>query len=129
MGKAGARAPSSDAASRDAKKGRVQQKDDEGEFLIPQALQHNARALGHCRIFSGVIAGCVAGLLKCEGLSGVFVFVLITVMHSLMIFVKMGFAVTRHFPNARDVFVNQFAHGLMSFILFWTLAYDMVHIF
>merc|ERR1719198_1159772 len=107
----------------------VQQKADDGEFLFMPALQHNARTLAHTRIFSGCMAGGVAGLLKCEGLSGVFVFIVITLLHSAMIFMKMGGDVTRHFPKAQDIFVSQFSHGVMSFILFWTLAYDMVHIF
>eukprot|EP00928_Gymnodinium_smaydae_P058194 TRINITY_DN41426_c0_g1_i1.p2 TRINITY_DN41426_c0_g1~~TRINITY_DN41426_c0_g1_i1.p2 ORF type:complete len:130 (-),score=26.31 TRINITY_DN41426_c0_g1_i1:291-680(-) len=110
-------------------KGKVQQKDDDGEFLITMALQHNMRTMGHCRVLAGVMAGCVAGLLKYEGLSGVFVFFLITIIHSLMIWAKMAFDAGRHFPQTKDIFVNQFGHGLMSFILFWTLAYDMVHIF
>lgn len=75
------------------------------------------------------MAGCVAGVLKFEGLSGIFVFILVTVLHSLMIFAKMAGNVERHFRKPRDIFASQFTHGLMSFILFWTLSYDMVHIF
>mmetsp|Transcript_39416 Transcript_39416/g.91408 ORF Transcript_39416/g.91408 Transcript_39416/m.91408 type:complete len:131 (-) Transcript_39416:93-485(-) len=127
--KPGVKASFSDSGSKDSKKGKVQQKEDDGEFLILPALQHNARTLAHARIFSGVMAGCVAGVLKCEGLAGVFVFILVTLIHSVMMFAKMGFNVQRHFLHAKDVFVSQFSHGLLSFILFWTLAYDMVHIF
>merc|ERR1719323_1486161 len=60
------------------------------------------------------MAGCVAGLLKCEGLAGVFVFFLVTIVHSAMMFAKMTFNVQRHFPFARDIFVSQFTHGLLS---------------
>eukprot|EP00419_Tripos_fusus_P022280 CAMPEP_0172715504 /NCGR_PEP_ID=MMETSP1074-20121228/67586_1 /TAXON_ID=2916 /ORGANISM="Ceratium fusus, Strain PA161109" /LENGTH=130 /DNA_ID=CAMNT_0013540089 /DNA_START=79 /DNA_END=471 /DNA_ORIENTATION=- len=127
--KAGTKSAFGDSSSKDPKKGKVQQKEDGGEFLNIAAMQHNARTFAHARIFSGVMAGCVAGLLKYEGLAGVLVFLVITLVHSTMIFVKMKFNVSRHFPHARDVFVSQFTHGLMSFILFWTLAYDMVHIF
>eukprot|EP00933_Yihiella_yeosuensis_P064664 TRINITY_DN68126_c0_g1_i1.p1 TRINITY_DN68126_c0_g1~~TRINITY_DN68126_c0_g1_i1.p1 ORF type:complete len:126 (+),score=20.84 TRINITY_DN68126_c0_g1_i1:102-479(+) len=114
---------------KNVKKECVQQKDEDGEFLIMTSLQLNARTLGNCRIFSGVMAGCIAGLLKIEGLSGVLVFILTTLLHSAMIFVKMGGSVSRHFLKSHDVFTTQFLAGLMSFILFWTLAYDMVHIF
>mmetsp|Transcript_36242 Transcript_36242/g.112884 ORF Transcript_36242/g.112884 Transcript_36242/m.112884 type:complete len:131 (+) Transcript_36242:94-486(+) len=127
--KPGAKSSFSDAGSKEPKKGKVLQKEEDGEFLILPALQNNARTLAHARIFSGVMAGCVAGLLKCEGLAGVFVFLIVTLAHSAMMFAKMSFQVQRHFPHARDVFVSQFSHGLLSFILFWTLAYDMVHIF
>mmetsp|Transcript_16912 Transcript_16912/g.31558 ORF Transcript_16912/g.31558 Transcript_16912/m.31558 type:complete len:132 (+) Transcript_16912:93-488(+) len=112
-----------------SKKGKIQQKDDDGEFLIAAAFQHNTRTLGHSRMLSGIVAGCIAGLLRFEGLSGLCVFVAVTVLHSVIIFAKMGFNVTRHFPRTRDIFLHQFTHGLMSFILFWTLAFDTVHIF
>lgn len=52
-----------------------------------------------------------------------------TLIHSTMIAAKMGFEITRHFPKSRDLFVSQFGGGLLSFILFWTLSFDMVHIF
>eukprot|EP00931_Biecheleriopsis_adriatica_P086937 TRINITY_DN61484_c0_g1_i1.p2 TRINITY_DN61484_c0_g1~~TRINITY_DN61484_c0_g1_i1.p2 ORF type:complete len:127 (-),score=31.84 TRINITY_DN61484_c0_g1_i1:50-430(-) len=115
--------------SKDSKKGQVQQKDEDGEFMQIAALQQNLRTLSNCRILAGVMAGCIAGLLRIEGLSGALVFVTVTLIHSCMIAAKLGFEVTRHFPKTRDVFVSSFSGGLMSFILFWTLSYDMVHIF
>lgn len=63
------------------------------------------------------------------GLSGVFIFVVVTIVHSAMIFAKMSANVTRHFPHTYDIFLSQFGHGIMSFILFWILCFDMVHIF
>uniref|UniRef100_A0A7S1QRC8 ER membrane protein complex subunit 6 n=1 Tax=Alexandrium catenella TaxID=2925 RepID=A0A7S1QRC8_ALECA len=127
--KSGAKSAYSDSSSKEGKKGKVQQKEEDGEFLILPALQNNMRTLSHARIFSGVIAGVVAGLLKCEGLAGVFVFILVTVAHSAMMFAKMSFNAHGHFPKSSDVFVSQFTSGLLPFILFWTLAFDMVHIF
>mmetsp|Transcript_102851 Transcript_102851/g.245119 ORF Transcript_102851/g.245119 Transcript_102851/m.245119 type:complete len:114 (+) Transcript_102851:82-423(+) len=108
---------------------KVQQKDEEGEFLQMAALQENMRTLSNCRICAGVMSGCIAGLLKIEGTLGVLVFIVVTLIHSLMICVKLGFEITGHFPKSRDVFVSQFGGGLLSFILFWTLSYDLVHIF
>lgn len=67
--------------------------------------------------------------MKIEGLLGVAVFIVVTLIHSTMIAAKMGFEITRHFPKSRDLFVSQFGGGLLSFILFWTLSFDMVHIF
>uniref|UniRef100_A0A7S0ZNZ5 ER membrane protein complex subunit 6 n=1 Tax=Noctiluca scintillans TaxID=2966 RepID=A0A7S0ZNZ5_NOCSC len=124
-----AKAPIVETTKDGRNRGKFQEKFEDGEFLNIAALQHNVRALGHSRVSAGIVAGCVAGLLKFEGLSGLCVFVLITVLHSLMILTRMGLSSRRHFPRTHDVFLNQFSHGLLSFILFWTLAYDMVHIF
>merc|ERR1719231_500827 len=88
-------------------KSKLQQKSDDGEFLIGQAFQMNTRTLANCRIFSGIIAGCIAGLLRFEGLSGIAVFILVTVLHSAMIFAKTTFNVTRYFPRTRDIFLQQ----------------------
>eukprot|EP00929_Paragymnodinium_shiwhaense_P122247 TRINITY_DN94877_c0_g1_i1.p2 TRINITY_DN94877_c0_g1~~TRINITY_DN94877_c0_g1_i1.p2 ORF type:complete len:127 (-),score=26.40 TRINITY_DN94877_c0_g1_i1:192-572(-) len=126
MAKAGGRGPE----PRDSKaKGKLQQKDDDGDFLIVAPLAHNMKTMTHCRVFSGVMAGCIAGVLMFEGVAGILIFVAVTALHSLMIWAKMGFNGARHFPTTKDVFTSQFTAGLLSFILFWTLSFDMVHIF
>jgi len=77
----------------------------EAELLNAHALQHNARAQSHCRNFSGIVAGCVAGLLKCESHSGVLVFVILNIIHSFMISLKMGFLHQEALPSsARRLF-------------------------
>ncbi|CAK0860674.1 unnamed protein product [Prorocentrum cordatum] len=117
--------PSADAG----KKGKVKQKEDDGEFLVMPALAANSKSLGHARVLAGAVAGCVAGLLRCEGLSGVLLFLTVTLLHSAMIYAKMGFNVTRYFQKTQDIFVRDCTHGLLPFILIWTLVYDMAHIF
>merc|ERR1711971_95441 len=111
------------------RKGRLQQKIDDGDFVGPYAMQYNARTLANARVLSGVVAGCVAGLLNYGGLSGVGIFLLVTVLHSAMMCANMASDAKRHFLKARDLFISQISGGLLSFILFWTIAYDVVHIF
>merc|ERR1719265_1280359 len=84
---------------------------DESELLLGSSLQHNARTLGQMRTFSAIVAGIVAGLLKFENLSGFGVLLFITFLHSVMIFLKMGGNVTRHFQKASDIFVTQLGSG------------------
>mmetsp|Transcript_16751 Transcript_16751/g.27104 ORF Transcript_16751/g.27104 Transcript_16751/m.27104 type:complete len:129 (+) Transcript_16751:77-463(+) len=111
-------------------KSKLQQMMDDDQLDVHlAAIQQNLAQLNHCRIFSGIVAGCLAGLLRFEGLSGIAVYIMVTVMHSAMIFAKTTFNVTRYFPRKGDVFLQKFTAGLMPFILFWTLAYDTVHIF
>eukprot|EP00746_Dinoflagellata_sp_MGD_P145017 gnl/MRDRNA2_/MRDRNA2_77694_c0_seq1.p1 gnl/MRDRNA2_/MRDRNA2_77694_c0~~gnl/MRDRNA2_/MRDRNA2_77694_c0_seq1.p1 ORF type:complete len:132 (-),score=30.79 gnl/MRDRNA2_/MRDRNA2_77694_c0_seq1:191-586(-) len=102
---------------------------DESELLLGSALGHNTKTLAQMRTFSAIVAGIVAGLLKFENLAGFAVLLFITFLHSFMIAIKMGGNVTRHFQKPQDVFVQQLGSGIMTFILFWTLAYDIVHIF
>ena len=83
------------------------------------------------RLLLAVIAGTVAGILRIEGVMyGVGVFSFWNILGSAIMAVSLGKSSRDYFPNgARDVFLSQNFSGLMTFILVWTLVYDIVHIF
>ena len=57
------------------------------------------------------------------------VFLLVTLLSSLLMLVKLRFQVKKYFLDWNSLLFGQFMGGVMTFVLFWTLAYDIVHVF
>ena len=57
-------------------------------------------------------------------------FVVWNLTGSAILTVYVGKAASEYFPNGvRDIFSSQNFSGLLTYILVWTLVYDIVHIF
>lgn len=85
------------------------------------------------RIFMALIAGVVSGILRVEGVaSGLMMYILSNLVGSAIICVNLGGVTSSksYFPNGvRDIMTGQIFSGFLTFILVWTLVYDIVHIF
>ncbi|CBZ51839.1 conserved hypothetical protein [Neospora caninum Liverpool] len=58
-----------------------------------------------------------------------FVFVLVTLLGGCLMVVETGFQCKLFFANTTDVFFAQFFTAALTFILIWTLVYNIVYIF
>eukprot|EP00386_Alphamonas_edax_P016290 GDKI01049748.1.p1 GENE.GDKI01049748.1~~GDKI01049748.1.p1 ORF type:complete len:116 (-),score=28.97 GDKI01049748.1:97-444(-) len=102
------------------------------ELLLPANIGHNRKLMNHTRTLAAILGGIATGLLGFTGLSGLFMFVLVTLLSSFFIAVRADFNPTPYFPPPsgwKEVAYSNFTGGLMSFVLFWTLAYNFVYIF
>lgn len=100
-------------------------------YSLPM-LKMNEYQLQMNRIFLAFIAGLVSGILRVEGiLHGLGMYVLWNLIGSTILVLYMGPSHTKDFfPNGtRDVYLSQIFAGIMTFILVWTVVYDVVHIF
>jgi hypothetical protein len=75
-------------------------------------------------------AGIACGILGLESLSGFLFYALASALLSALL-VGLG---TRgqplaHFPTPEPVWVGEVGENTFSFVLFWTLAYGLVHIY
>lgn len=65
-----------------------------------------------------------------EGFSGFLMFLLSCFLTSGMLCLKMGsLSMSAYFKSSNQVWTEGLTQGLMSFILFWTLFFDLVHIY
>jgi hypothetical protein len=81
-------------------------------------------------VASAILAGSVAGILGMEGLAGFLFFVFSCFITSGMLCLRMGsLSMSDFFPKPNQVWTSGLTEGLMSYILFWTLLFDLVHIF
>ncbi|XP_027068955.1 uncharacterized protein [Coffea arabica] len=92
-------------------------------------MQNNAKVMYYSRTFMSIIGGVVAGILGLTGLMGFVFYFLIMGITSAGLAAKAGFSIHSYFDSWNKILLDGFFGGLMSFVLFWTFAYDIVHIF
>ncbi|KAK1279472.1 hypothetical protein QJS04_geneDACA002949 [Acorus gramineus] len=92
-------------------------------------LQSNLRIINYSRTFMSIVGGVVAGILGFTGLMGFVFYFLIMAITSLGLLAKAKFSVHTYFDSKNRMLLDGFLGGLMSFVLFWTFAYDIIHIF
>ncbi|CAN6876777.1 hypothetical protein Bca4012_079025 [Brassica carinata] len=92
-------------------------------------LQKNLKVIQNCRTFLSIIAGVLAGIIGFTGLTGFVFYFVVMLITSVGLMAKAGFSADVYFDSWNRVLFDGFLGGLMSFVLFWTFAYDLVHIF
>ncbi|KAJ9154634.1 hypothetical protein P3X46_027952 [Hevea brasiliensis] len=92
-------------------------------------LQSNMKVIYYSRTFLSIIGGVIAGILGFTGLTGFIFYFLIMAITSIGLIAKAKFSVHSYFDSWNRIILDGFFGGLMSFVLFWTFAYDIVHIF
>lgn len=92
-------------------------------------LQANMRVVHYCRTFMSIVAGAGAGVLGLTGLAGFLFYLLIMAATSLALLARARFGTAEYFSSWTQLAFDGVGQGAMSFVLFWTLAYDVVHIF
>jgi hypothetical protein len=101
------------------------------EFFSMENMQHNEKLIEFCHTSMCVLSGCIAGIVGMTGLSGFTFMMAMYLMTGLaMLFLKMGSDLKVYSNSNCFSFLlgGVFGHGL-SFILFWTLSYGLVHIY
>ncbi|CAI5745376.1 unnamed protein product [Peronospora destructor] len=101
------------------------------EFFSMENMKNNEKAVEYVHTSMCVISGCIAGITGMTGLQGFAFLAAVYVFTAVALWVfKLGMNVHVYFNTS--VFSFIFA-GVMSqalsFILFWTLSYGLVHIY
>eukprot|EP00244_Chara_vulgaris_P010988 TRINITY_DN5260_c0_g1_i1.p1 TRINITY_DN5260_c0_g1~~TRINITY_DN5260_c0_g1_i1.p1 ORF type:complete len:114 (+),score=15.37 TRINITY_DN5260_c0_g1_i1:89-430(+) len=103
--------------------------DSEGKLYCVENIQHNQRIVYYSRMFLSIVGGCVTGILGLTGIGGILCYFITMAIATLALFMKTGFSADKYFVSWYALGVDGIFSGLMSFFLFWTLVYDIVHIF
>ncbi|KAF3967562.1 hypothetical protein CMV_008451 [Castanea mollissima] len=83
------------------------------------------KAIYYSRTFLSIIGGVIAGILGFTSLTGFIFYFLVMAITSVGLIAKSGFSIHSYFDSWNRVIFDGFLSGLMSFVLFWTFAYDM----
>ncbi|RCV26778.1 hypothetical protein SEVIR_5G276300v4 [Setaria viridis] len=102
---------------------------DDVPIIHAENLVSNVKSINYSRTFLSIISGVVAGIWGFTGLMGFVFYFLVMMVASLGILVKAKFSVHTYFDSWNRIIIEGVLGGLMSFVLFWTFAYDIVHIF
>ncbi|CAN4104663.1 unnamed protein product [Withania somnifera] len=92
-------------------------------------MQNNMKVIYYSRTFLSIIGGAVAGILGFTSLTGFIFYFLVMAITSVALVAKARFSIHSYFDSWNRIIFDGFLGGLMSFVLFWTFAYDIVHIF
>ncbi len=108
-----------------------------------ESMRHNAIVMNYSRSSLAAIAGSVAGILGLEGwVHGILFYLLVSSLLSFCILIfQTRFKPQLYFISGLadgqpsflaatwTVFTDQVFGNLFSYMLFWTLAYGLVHIY
>ena len=94
------------------------------------AMAHNLNAVDGCRSYLTLFGAVGAGVVGATGLRGLLFFVGTYVLGSAALLTRMRCNPTDYTSESLTKFVITGAPGYaLSFVLFWTLAYALVHIY
>ena len=98
--------------------------------VVEANIVKNAKTLDYARSFFVGVAGTTAGMLGLTGWSGFVFYLVTTVLFGIALLVKMQFKPSEFFRNGfRDVMTEGVLGGALSYVLFWTLAYNVIYVY
>eukprot|EP00735_Rhodelphis_limneticus_P007848 TRINITY_DN20528_c0_g1::TRINITY_DN20528_c0_g1_i1::g.66::m.66 TRINITY_DN20528_c0_g1::TRINITY_DN20528_c0_g1_i1::g.66 ORF type:complete len:128 (-),score=25.91,sp/Q3ZCG8/EMC6_BOVIN/40.00/1e-09,Rab5ip/PF07019.7/4.1e-19,EcsC/PF12787.2/0.11,DUF1328/PF07043.8/13 TRINITY_DN20528_c0_g1_i1:710-1048(-) len=93
-------------------------------------IVHNEKLLFKSRLILAIVAGAVTGILGFTGFAGFFCYLFCALLTTLSLYIKTRFQPQPYFRSSSDIWLGgNFVQALMSFVLFWTLFYDIVHVY
>ncbi|XP_010671784.2 uncharacterized protein LOC104888484 [Beta vulgaris subsp. vulgaris] len=102
---------------------------DDAVVINAENMTNNTKVIYYSRTFMSIIGGVIAGILGFTGLGGFIFYLMVMAVTSVGLTAKAKFSIHSYFDGWNRVLLDGFLGGLMSFVLFWTFAYDIVHIF
>eukprot|EP00750_Incisomonas_marina_P002337 INCI12224.1.p1 GENE.INCI12224.1~~INCI12224.1.p1 ORF type:complete len:104 (+),score=15.73 INCI12224.1:141-452(+) len=95
-----------------------------------EAIQKNTQFLGTVRLTGAVFSGIAAGIMGLTNLSGFAFYYFIYLCASALLLVKLKFDIKAFLLDSplNFYFTGMFKH-LMTFVLFWALAYTVTQIY
>ncbi|KAJ3091112.1 ER membrane complex subunit 6 [Quaeritorhiza haematococci] len=99
-------------------------------YSLP-SIRHNTKTITYTRSSLAAVAGAAAGILGLQGWIYGFLFYVFSslLMSSLVWGLGAGGKPERYFASWRGVWVDEVGGNLFSYMLFWTLAYGLVHVY
>jgi hypothetical protein len=86
----------------------------------------NKKAFDRMRLLTTILAGVLSGLLNLNQLEGPFLYLVVHVVLSLLIYVKVG-KVEKYFKSKAELFGGM-GGGLLLFICIWMIVVNIVYV-
>jgi len=93
----------------------------------PEAIGHNQNEVAKFRIFLAIIGGIMSGVLGLNGLMGFAVFLLYSLIGTLLLLQAFGSSALVYFRSRSSV-MSTWQTGMMEYLLFWLLFHNIVYI-
>ena len=105
---------------------------EEDKTINVEALQSNSMGISYVRALMAIITGIAAGILGLTGSKGFLLYIAVHLLTSLALLTKMRFNVQEYLtPGLSPLWfaIDGLSGQGLSFVMFWTLSFAMVHIF
>ncbi|KAI8588204.1 Rab5-interacting protein-domain-containing protein [Geranomyces variabilis] len=94
------------------------------------ALRTNMSTLQYARSSLAFVSGAAAGILGLHGwLHGFLFYLACSATLSVLLWLRAGCQPSKFFPTADALWLNEVSGNAFSYLLFWTLAYGLVHVY
>jgi hypothetical protein len=93
------------------------------------AVRFNENSLEQCRTSVSALSGCVAGILGLTSYKGFLFYGFSMLFLSFLIYLYIRNEHRKFFTSLNHIFINGFFNGLLTYVLFWTFLYGMVHVY
>ena len=108
----------------------LQQQHSKHGKIILENLIGNMKKIDKAVTVMFIIGGVIAGILGCTSLEGLVMIIVLSILSSVALSVKMKFQLKTYTDlSVFGIFTMGISNHAMSFVLFWTLAYALVHIY
>ena len=105
---------------------------EEEKTINIEALQSNSSGINYVRALMAIVAGVAAGILGLTGSKGFLLYFAVHLLVSVALMIKMNFNVQEYLTPGLSPFwfaVDGIGGQGLSFVMFWTLSFAIVHIF
>ncbi|GAV03133.1 hypothetical protein RvY_13608 [Ramazzottius varieornatus] len=93
------------------------------------AAMQNLASVDYGRIFTALLAGSTAGILGLTGLYGFLFFFVSNGLLGLLVLQKYNVQYKPYFKKLHMIFTHGLFNSLLTYILFWTFLYGLVHVY
>ncbi|KAK9916080.1 hypothetical protein WJX75_008384 [Coccomyxa subellipsoidea] len=100
-------------------------------MLLQKNIQHNAGIVNFIGVFGALVAGLIAGIWGVTGWGGFLYYLAMHMVVATLLFVKTGGQPKTYFLSSGSIFYAEILNStlLLTFILFWTISHNYVHLF
>ena len=105
---------------------------EEDQLLNMEALQANMLGINYVRSLMAIVIGIVAGVAGLTNSRGFLFYIVMHLVTSFALLFKMKFNPSEYLSANVSIFwfaVDGLLAQLISFLMFWTLSFAMIHIF
>ncbi|KAH6572387.1 hypothetical protein BASA50_007045 [Batrachochytrium salamandrivorans] len=107
-----------------------QQEVEQAPQLSGDCLKYNFKSIDYARSSLALFSGAAAGILGLQGLYGFLFYLVVSLGMSLSYyFYTTGMKPAVYLPTSAQVWTQGVFTNLSSYVLFWTLAFGLVHVY
>ena len=108
----------------------AEQQESKNEKVSMEMLVKNNQQIDKFQTVIYIVGGIISGILGLTGLRGLILYLALAAIISVALLIKMKFKVSKYTDATLfGLTSNGLSNYSMSFVLFWTLTYALVHIY